>query len=176
MSATPQPESSGNARNIIIAVVVIALLLVGYCATRVVSVARTIVGSAQGIAARSDTTHHVAAGSAVYLGDTKLADIVKVIVIHPDTTTPAKQAHGVLDSTIQAALRQGSTVYTTAQPTADAAAQLKDFTLIGNVEGTYDSDTPVKITLTHRTTASTTPSIPPVQLIVPGRQQPISVY
>jgi len=174
VSTASQPESSGTTRNIIIAAVVVVLLLVGYCATRVAGVARSVVDQAKGIQARMDTTHHVAAGSAVFLGDTKVADIVKVIVIRADTSTPAKPTHGALDSTVQLALRQQTVVYTAAAPAPSDASQLSDVLLIGKVDGTFDTDTPVKITLSRRTGAGT--MIPSVQLIIPGRRQPISVY
>jgi hypothetical protein len=172
VSAPSQPESSGSNRNIIIAVVVVVLLLAGYCATRVASVAHTIVGAAGGMAARTDTTHHVAAGSAVYVGDTKVADIVGVVVIHADTTTPTTPARGAADSMLKAALRQETVIYSTSAPSADAAKQLND--VIGHIDGTYDADAPVKITLSPRTSVAT--SLPPVQLAVPGHPQPIGVY
>jgi hypothetical protein len=175
VSASSKPESSGTTRNIIIAVVVVAVLLLGYCATKVASIARTVVASTEGIRARMDTTHHVASGSAVYVGDTKVADIIKVVVIHADTSTPAAAAHGALDSTLQAGLRQETVLYSSSAPAgADATSQLGDVLLTGHVEGTYDSDAPVKITLSHRTGAAT--SVAPIQLVIPGRRQPISVY
>jgi hypothetical protein len=173
VSTSSKPDSVVNTRNIIIVVVVLAILLVGYCATRVASVARTMVDATKGIQARMDTTHHVAAGSAVFLGDTKVADIIKVIVSHADTSTPAS-ARGKLDSTIQAGLRQETVIYSIAQPAPDVSTQLNDVTLVGKVDGTYDDTVPVQIVLSHRTQAAT--SLPPVQLLVPGRRQPISVY
>jgi hypothetical protein len=172
VSASSQPESSGSNRNIIIAVVVVVLLLAGYCATRVASMAHTIVGAAGGMAARTDTTHHVPAGSAVYVGDTKVADIVKVIVIHADTTTPTTPARGKADSTLQAALRQQTVIYTASAPGADGLARLND--VIGHIDGTYDGDAPVKITASPGAVSMS--ALPPIQLVVPGRRQPISVY
>jgi hypothetical protein len=173
VSTSSKPDSVVNARNITIAVVVLAILLVGYCATRVASVARTMVEATKGLQSRMDTTHHVAAGSAVFLGDTKVADIIKVVVIHADTSTPAS-ARGKLDSTVQAALRQETVMYSIAQPAPDVSAQLNDIMLVGKIDGTYDDTIPVQIVLSRRTQAAT--SLPPVQLIVPGRRQPISVY
>jgi hypothetical protein len=172
VSAPAKPESSGT-RNIIIGAVVVVLLGVGYCATKVASVARSAVSAAKGIQARMDTTHHVASGSGVYLGDAKVADIVKVVVIHADTSAPASAAHGV-DSAIQAALRQETVVYSTSTPTSTDASQLGDLLLVGHIDGSYDADAPVKITLSRR--ASATGGLAPVQLMVPGRRQPISVY
>jgi hypothetical protein len=180
VSTSSQPRSSGggSSRTIIVAaVVVVVLVLIGYCAKRVASLAHVVGGAvtaAAGMQARMDTTHHVAAGSAVYLGDTKVGDIVKVVVIRADTTPPAASS-GAIDSTVQAALRQRTVLYTASQPEgADVASKVGDIMLVGQVDGTYDTDTPVKITLSKRTAVNT--AIPPAQLIVPGRRQPISVY
>jgi hypothetical protein len=173
VSTQSQPESFLSTRNIIIAVVVIALLLVGYCATRVASLAHTVVDASKGMAARTDTTHHVAPGSAVFLDDAKIADIVNVVVIRADTS-PAPPTHGAADSILTAALRQKTVVYSIARPASPALlAQLNDLTLVGQIDGTYDDSVPVQITLSHRAVA---PGMPPTQLAVPGRSQPIRVY
>jgi hypothetical protein len=176
VSTSSKPESAGSSRNLIIAAVVVAVLLVGYCATRVASSARSIVTAAAGIASRMDTTHHVAAGSAVYLGDTKVADIIKVVVIHADTSTPASPARSKMDSTIQAGLRQETVVYSTSAPaTPDLASQLGDAQQVtGQIEGTYDDPSPVKITVSRA--AAPTTSLPHAQLMIAGRRQPIGVY
>jgi hypothetical protein len=180
MSTPAQPSSSGSSRPFIIAAVILVLLLVGYCAVKVVSLGRTyghtVMDAAKGLQARTDTTHHVASGSAVYLGDRKIVDIVRVVVIHADTTTPATPTRGTLDSVMQAALRQQTVIYSSAPPASGAdSAALNVRKLVGHVEGTFDADTPVKITLTRDTTLGTF-SMPPVQLAIPGRRAPINVY
>jgi hypothetical protein len=133
--------------------------------------AHTIAGAAGSMAARMDTTHHVAAGSAVYVGETKVADIIKVVIVHADTS-PSTPARGAADSALKAALRQEMTIYSTSAPGADAGSQFNN--VIGHIDGTYDADAPVKITLSPRTGVATV--LPPVQLMVQGRPQPIPVY
>jgi hypothetical protein len=172
MSTASNPESDHTVRNVIIGIVAVVLLGLGYCATRVASLTHTMIGAAQGIQGRMDTTHHVAPGSAVFLNGTKIADIAAVVVIRADTT-PAPATHGIADSVLQATLRQETVVYTVTATTPAVAAQLSDLTLIGHKDGTYDDSIPVQITLTHRSGAA---SLAPVQLKVPGRSLPISVY
>jgi len=180
MSTPAQPASSGSNRPFIIAAVVIVLLGVGYCAVKVVGVVRsvghTFADAQRGMLARTDSTHRVAPGSAVYVGDQKVADIVRVIVIHADTTTPATPPRGTIDSAMQAALRKQLIIYVAAAPTsvADSLA-LDDRKVIGHVEGTFDADAPVRITLAHDT-ATPAFSLAPVQLRVPGRTVAINVY
>jgi hypothetical protein len=167
-----QPQSSNTVRNLIIGAVVVVVLGVGYCATRVAKVAGTLAGSLTGIQARMDTAHHVAPGSAVFLGGAKVADIVKVVVIRADTT-PAPVTHGTADSLLHAGLRQQTVLYTASAAAPALASQLGDLLLVGHVDGKYDDTVPVQITLTRRTTEG---ALAPGQLVVPGRRQPISVY
>jgi hypothetical protein len=172
MSTASNPESDHTVRNVIIGIVVVVVLGLGYCATRVAKMASTMAGSLKGIQARTDTTHHVAPGSAIFLAGTKVGEIVKVVVVHADTT-PAPATHGMADSLLQAGLRQETVLYTAAAPTPDVAAQLNDIALVGHKDGTYDDSIPVQITITRRTNE---PTLAPAQLMIPGRRQPISVY
>jgi hypothetical protein len=172
MSTASNPESDHTVRNVIIGIVVVVLLGLGYCATRVAKVASTMAGSLKGIQARSDTTHHIAPGSAVFFNGAKVGDIVKVVVIHADTT-PAPATHGTADSLLQAGLRQETVLYTATITDPAVTAQLEDFALVGHRDGTYDDSIPVQITVSRRTNE---PGLAPAQLLIAGRHQPISVY
>jgi hypothetical protein len=176
MATQSSPESSTSNRIIIIAVVVLVLALVGYCATRVASLSHTVIAAARRMQSRRDTTHHVAPGSAVYLGDAKVADIVRVVVIHADTSTPKQPAGGTVDSTVAAILRSEHAVYSASSPAPAVAAQLNDPRLIGQITGTYDDTVPVRITL-GQAPAGTNPMslMTTVQLHVPGRTQDIAL-
>jgi hypothetical protein len=174
----PPPAADGasnSTRYIIIAIVVLALLAIGYCFNRVAHVASSVVGAAQGMQSRMDTTHHVAPGSAVYLGDTKVADIMKVVVVHADTSPRTAPYKNAFDSVMHEALRHGMVLYYSATPTPDDAGKVIDNTLVGHITGTYDSDSAVKITLAPRAGAPVT-DIPPGQLNIPGRARPIPIY
>jgi hypothetical protein len=152
------------------------LALVGYCAKSVASLGHTVIATARGIASRTDTTHRVAPGSAVYLGDTKVADIVRVIVIHADTSTATRPSGSGVDSVVAASLRGEHAVYVSATPDPGVAPQLRDIHLVGQITGTYDDTVPVRITLGKAPAGTAPTSLPPVQLQIPGRQQAILVY
>jgi hypothetical protein len=176
MATQSSPDSSSSNRIIIIAAVVIVLALVGYCAKRAASLAHTVLGAARSMQSRMDTTHHVAPGSAVYLGDAKVADIVRVVVFHADTSAPTQPAGGTVDSAVAAVLRSEHAVYYASTPAPAVAAQVKDLRLIGQITGAYDDTVPVRITIGPAPAGTNPMSLTTsIQLHVPGRGQDIAV-
>jgi hypothetical protein len=166
-----------STRNLIIGLVLALVVLMGYCGYRYVQIARNMVPAMQHMAAtmqaRTDTTHHVADGSAVYLDKTLVAPIVGVRIVHPDTSGVVKGGAETL--AISMLNRMQSLTYVAAAPVDSAIVRRLDDARVGHVHGTYDSTQPVRIELSTETpTAGPTEAVG--MLTFKGRRTAVILY
>jgi len=174
--STPAKET----RIVVIGLIGLAVLIVGYCGVKAVQIGRTAYGLAQregaSLKSRMDSTFHVQDGSAVYLDNTSIAPIARVVVIHGDTGLTS-QNKGAAESTMVAALRHEMVMYTAGVPTDSAAAARVAAMrpVYGLMHGRYDSANPVRIDVTSGV-FPTTGKLPDGMLMIQGRREGIPLY